>query len=39
MNGGGVVMLERDRDLLCEPVGGSRQWMNDTVKLSLDALC
>ena len=36
MNGGIIVLLERDHDLLCErePVGDSRQW-NDTVKLSL----
>ena len=36
MNSGGIVLLERDHDLLCERqhVGDSRQW-NDTVKLSL----
>ena len=30
-----IVLLDSDLDLLSGPVGGSRQWINDTVNLSL----
>ena len=33
MNTRGIVLLDRDLDLLCGPVGGSKQWINDTVSI------